>query len=254
MGLGDCPLPDDGRGHPGRHGAQRLRLRPVHRRPRRPLRHRGPRRHGHPGVRRQLQAPGDHHARLRLHRAHVHPLLRPQPGRRHERCRHQPGRSQAAGGHPRGRTVEREHARGGRAQARHQGAGHLRPVRGHRPGREHGMPPLQARHARSRGQLPARGDRPGDPGTAALRRDRRVGVHHPDQGGLPAHPLPHQGHLPAVPRALRLRPHPGAHGQGHRPHRRHAHHPRCERLPVAGGARAHGHRRGRAPLPDRGQP
>ena len=56
-------------------------------------------------------------------------------------------------------------------------------------------------------------------------------------------------------RALRLRPHAGPHGQGALPLRRHAHHPRHQRVPLADRGRAHGHRGGHAPLPyHRGDP
>ena len=41
-------------------------------------------------------------------------------------------------------------------------------------------------------------------------RGRRAGDHHPDQGGLSGHPLPHPRPDPAHRRALPLRPHPEA--------------------------------------------
>ena len=79
------PGPDLRRGPQGRYGPQCLRLRPVHRRPGRPLRRRAPRGHGHSGVRRQHQAADHHHAGFRLDRAAVHPLLCPQSRRCHGR-------------------------------------------------------------------------------------------------------------------------------------------------------------------------
>ena len=122
-----------------------------------------------------------------------------------------------------------------RGETRHQGDGHLRPVRDHRPGRRQRMPSGAGRAAHLGGPLPLRGDRSGH-------RSSRCA---PGESGelvlttLTKEALPmiryrtrditrlHGG-------ALRLRPHPPAHDARHRPHRRHADHPRRQRLSVAG--------------------
>ncbi len=69
-------------------------------------------------------------------------------------------------------------------------------------------------------------------------RDGRTGGHHPHQGSLPAHPLPDGRHHPPHDRAVHLRTHQHPHGPRLRPDRRHAHHPRRERLPQPGGVGA----------------
>ena len=66
---GDGPLDPGGRRPPGRRGAQGVRLRPVHRRPRRPLRRRGARLHGGPRLGRHDRAPGHADPRLRARRS-----------------------------------------------------------------------------------------------------------------------------------------------------------------------------------------
>ena len=81
------------------------------------------------------------------------------------------------------------------------------------------------------------------------RGDGRAGDHHPHQGSLPAHPLPHRRHHPPDDRALHLRPHQHPDGPGVRPDRRHAHHPRRQRLPQPGGVGAPHVAAGGAALP-----
>ena len=74
-----------------------------------------------------------------------------------------------------------------------------------------------------------------DPETGAAggrRRGRRTGLHHADEGGAAGHPLPHARLDPAA--ATHGAKH-AAHGQDRRAQRRHADHPRRQRLPDAGG-------------------
>jgi hypothetical protein len=143
---------------------------------------------------------------------------------------HQPARDARAHGHLRRRALDR-----GRCAARsrphgHRRGGHLRPVRGDGPGRGQ-------RVHRDQG-------RPGDLGRPFLSRDHRpetgevlpdgeqgrTGVHLADQGSLPHHPLPHP--RPDAPAAAHGAQH-AAHGQDRRPQRRHADHPRRQRVPLA---------------------
>ena len=83
----------------------------------------------------------------------------------------------------------------------------------------------------------------------ARRRGRRAGGHHPDPPGHAGAALPHQGHHPPELRALRLRPHPCAHGKGDGPHRRYAHHQGGQRVPQPDRERAGGHGERGSPLP-----
>ena len=71
--------------HARRHHAERLRLRPVHRRPGRALRRRGAGRHRHPDLRRQHR-PADHGDEgFRRHRHLLHAQLLPAPDRTRRR-------------------------------------------------------------------------------------------------------------------------------------------------------------------------
>ena len=103
----------------------------------------------------------------------------------------------------------------------------------------------------SRGDGPGRGQRmrrdqgrPGDLGRpflprdhrprhrrgAARRRGGRAGLHHADQGGAAGDPLPHA--RPDAAAAAHRAQH-APHGQDRRPQRRHADHPRRQRVPDA---------------------
>ena len=119
----------------GRHRAQRLRLRPVHRRARRALRRRAARLHRGAGVGRHDRAAGDAAAGLRRARALRHAVLRAQ----HRRGRGGHGRrhpqAAAAHRHFRRRAVERRDAPRPRGAARASGGRSLRAVRDHRAGR-----------------------------------------------------------------------------------------------------------------------
>ena len=93
-----------------------------------------------------------------------------------------------------------------------------------------------------------------DPVTGEPVPDGRVGrarLHRHDAPVLAGAALPHRRPVHAQPRALCLRPHPGAHGQGGGPHRRHVHHQRRQHLPLVGGEGAARHRGRGALLPDR---
>ena len=81
---------------PGDEGAQRLRLRAVHRRTRRARRHRAARRHRHPDVGRTDRAAGAADPRLRAGRDHVHPELPADDRGCDGGCRDRPARDVAA--------------------------------------------------------------------------------------------------------------------------------------------------------------
>ena len=133
--------------------------------------------------------------------------------------------------HLRRRAVDRADAPGDGGAPRHRGGRHLRPVRGHGPRRRPGVRGDQGRPARLGGPLLPGDHRPDHRRGAARGREGRAGLHLADQGGHAGHPLPHPRPDPA---AARHRPagH-AAHGEGHRPHRRHDHPARGERLPDA---------------------
>ena len=160
-------------------------------------------------------------------------------------------------GHFGGEPWTEEMRAGHRAGARHPGLQQLRPLRGDRPGRLRRVR-RAARHARPGGPLPGRVPRPRDARAGAGRRGGRTRLHLAHQGGHAHHPLPDPRPRRPRPQPVPLRPHRRAHGPRGRPHRRHAHHPRRQRLPLAGrgGAaprRGHGARttssRCRAPAP-----
>ena len=93
-----------------------------------------------------------------------------------------------------------------------------------------------------------------DTGKAGGRgRAGRAGDHHAHQGSAADDPLPHARHHAREHRALRLRAQPCAHQAHHRPQRRHADHPRRERLSVADRGGAGGHAGYRAALPAGGR-
>ena len=79
-------------GPAGAQGAQRLRLRPVHRRPGRALRHRAARRHGHPDLRRDDAPPGAADQRLPARDHHGHAVVHAHDRRRVREAGHRPAR------------------------------------------------------------------------------------------------------------------------------------------------------------------
>ena len=126
---------------------------------------------------------------------------------------------------------------------------HLRAVRGDGPWRLPGVRRDQGRPAHLGGPLPPRGGRPDRRHTAARRRAGRAAVHLAHQGGAADHPVPHpRPHHPAARhRAARH----AAHGQDHRPQRRHDHPARGERLPDPDRGDRAPHARAGPALPDR---
>ena len=82
LGRPGGPLDPRRRRPAGRHGAHRLRLRPVHRRPRRPLRRRAPGLHGGPDVRRPDREAGPADPGLPARHHHGHPVLHARHRRR----------------------------------------------------------------------------------------------------------------------------------------------------------------------------
>ncbi len=236
---------------PGRHHPERLRLRPVHRRSGRALRRRGPGRHRHPHLRRQHRAAAHGDGRLRRHRHLLHAVLLHPPHRAgqggQDRLR------QAPGGRVRRRALVGGDAGVHPVRDRDQGLRHLRPVRDHRPGRGRRVhPPPRAAHLR--GPLLPGDHRPGDRRGPARRHRGRAGPDHALQAGHAHDPLPDPGHHRHRSRALRLRPDPAPHPPHRPPHRRHVHHPRRQRVPVAGRDGAPGRRGHAAALPDRPHP
>jgi phenylacetyl-CoA:acceptor oxidoreductase subunit 1 len=123
------------RGQARRHRPQRLRLRPLHRRARRPLRCRAARLHRGAAVRRRHRAPSDPPHRFRRTRAVRNALVCAEHCRGRERYGHRPAKIVAAPGAVRRRALERCHAPRPGGPARHQGHGHLRPLRDHGAGR-----------------------------------------------------------------------------------------------------------------------
>jgi phenylacetate-CoA ligase len=138
-------------------------------------------------------------------------------------------------GHLRRRALDRGDA------ARHRASAGIDAVdiyglRGDGPGRGQRVHRDQGRPGDLGGPLLPRDHRPRHRRGAARRRGRRAGLHHADQGGAARHPLPHARPDPA---AAAHRAQHAPHGQDRRPQRRHADHPRRQRVPDPDrGARA----------------
>ena len=191
MGKRDGPL------HPGRrrasraHPAQRLRLRAVHRGPRRALRGGEARLHGGPGVRRDDRAAGHPDPGLPPRHHHGHAVLHARHRGRNAAPGTGPGRVVAEVRHLRRGTVDERDAPRDGNPAGHRRHGHLRAVRGDGAGRRARMRRGQGRAAHLGGPLLPRGDRPAHRGNAARRRGRRTRLHLADQAG-------HAGTAPAT--------------------------------------------------------
>ncbi len=177
-----------------RHHPERLRLRPVHRRPGRALRRRGAGRHRHPHLRRQHR-PADHGDEgFRRHRHLLHAQLLPPPARARRaswawtcascRC------AWASSAPSPGPTPCAATSRPTPASRRYDIYG-LSEIIG--PGVAIECP-CQARPAHLRGPLLSRDHRPGDRRAAAGRRGGRTGAHHAQQAGHADDPLPHARH------------------------------------------------------------
>ena len=108
-------------------------------------------------------------------------------------------RAQPARGTVRRRAVDGLDAGPHRGATGDPRAGHLRAVRGHRPGGGGGVPGGRRRAARQRGPLHRRGGRSGERRPGARRHARGTGVHHRDQGGAAAAALSHRRHRGAAP-------------------------------------------------------
>ncbi len=118
-----------------RHHPQRLRLRAVHRRAGRALRRRAAGLHGRAHVGRLRRAPGPAHPRVRRPGRADDAVLHAGDRRRVRAAGRRSARHGDAHRHLRRRALDRGHARGDRAAARHRCRRHLRPERGDGPGR-----------------------------------------------------------------------------------------------------------------------
>ena len=107
------------------------------------------------------------------------------------------------------------------------------------------------RPARLRGPLLPRDHRPLDRRGPARGRRGRTRPDDPLEAGHADDPLPHPRHHQPRARAVPVRPDDPPHAPHRPPQRRHVHHPRHQRLPVAGRGGAAGRRGHPAPLPDR---
>ena len=215
---------------------QRLRLRPLHRRARLPLRRRADGLHGRPDVGRRHAAAGHDAARPRRRGALRDAVVRAahRPGAR--RGGGSAGRAAAEGRPVRRRAVDRADAGGARGAARAARDQLLRAVRDRRAGRGGRVRGGAGRRARAGGPLPGRGRRPGERPAAAGRAGGRAGPHDADQGGAAAAALPHRRPVGARPGALPVRADDRPDGARARPARRHADRPRRQPLPVRGRA------------------
>ena len=150
-----------GRRPAGHEGAQRLRLRAVHRRPRRALRHREARCHGHPGVRWADRAAGAAHPRLRARRDPLHAQLPAHDRRRDREAGHRSAGEPACkvgvfGAEP---WTERDAARARAARSASTPSTSTDCQRGHGPGRRQRVRRDEGRPAHLGGPLPTRGHR-----------------------------------------------------------------------------------------------
>ena len=152
------------------------------------------------------------------------------------------------------RAVERDDAGRDRRRSRGPRVQPLRPVRGHRAGRGVRVRRGASRLARQRGPLPARGRRSRERRAAGRGRGRRARLHCAHEAGAAAHPLLDGRPREPLVRAVQLRSHARPHERDPRQDRRHAHHPRGERVPDAGRGRARPLPGAGAPLPARRRP
>ena len=183
---------------PRHEAAQRLRLWPLHRRPRPALRRRAARPHHHPRLRRHDRAPGAADRRLRARHHHRDAVLHAGDPRRVPPPGPRPAHDEPEGRHLRRRALDRRHARRDRAGVRHACRRHLWPVGGDRPGRRQRVRRDQGWAAHLGGPFLPGDYRSGDGQGTARRRAGRAGLHHAHQGGHAGDPL------------SRARPHPAA--------------------------------------------
>ena len=213
-----------------RHRARRVRLRAVHRRPRRALRRGEARRTVIPmsggQTEKQVQLIHDFKPDIIM----VTPSYMLAIAEEMERQGIDPKTLLARDRHLRRRAVDADDARGDRGEARHRRDRHLRPVRGDRSRRRAGVHRDQGRAHRLGGPLLSGDRRSRDRRGAARRRAGRARVHVAHQGSAADHPLPHaRPDAPAAADGAR----DAADREDHRPLRRHDDHPRRQRVPDA---------------------
>ena len=149
LGGGDGPLDPRRRRPAGRHRPCHLWLRPVHRRPRRPLRRRTAGLHRGADVGRADRAAGPADPRFPARHHHGDAVLHAGDRRRVRAPGPRPAPLLAAHRHVRRRALDRRDAPRDRGALRHGRARPLRPVRGHGPGRRLRMRRDQGRPALS---------------------------------------------------------------------------------------------------------
>ena len=183
LGRRDGALDPRRRRAHGHDHAQRLWLRPVHRRARRALRRRKARLYGGAGVRRHDRAAGATDQRFQARHHHGDAELHAGDPRRVQAAGPRSAQIVTEVRHLRRRALDQRDARRDRAGLRHGCHRHLRPVGSDRPRRGAGMRGDQGRPAHLGGSFLSRGDRSRDRRGAARRREGRAGVHLADQGG-----------------------------------------------------------------------
>ena len=230
---------------------QRLRVRPLHRRARLPRRRRAPGAGGRPRLGRDDRAAADPDPRPGARRARLHAELRAHAGAGVRGARRRAGRDQPDDRHARRGAVDGGDAPRDRRRARRARRERVRPLRDHRPGSSRRVLGGAGRAAPERGPLPAGGRRSGKRRSAPRRPGRCFGHNDSNEGSAPARPLLDGGHHRPRPQPVQLRPYVRPDGGAGRPDRRHAHHPRRQRVPEPG--RGHPARAPRADseLPDR---
>ena len=182
----------------GRRHPQCLRLRPVHRRPRRALRRRAAGLHRGADVGRLRRAPGPAHPRVRRAGRADDAVLHAGDRRRVRTPGRRSAQHRDAGRPVRRRALDRGHARRDRAAARHRRRRPLRPERSDGAGRG-----LRVRRDQGRaddlGGPFLSGDRRSRVGSAGARWSAgRAGADVAHQAGDAGHPLPHaRPHAPA---------------------------------------------------------
>ncbi len=184
--------------------------------------------HGHPDVGRPDREAGPADRRLRARHHHGHAELHAGDRRGVRAAGARPGRELAVDRDLRRRAVDRGDARRHRASRRPRRRRHLRAVRGDGPGRRERVRREQGRPGDLGGPLLSRDHRSRDRRRAARRQRGRARLHVADEGGAADRPLPHARPDAAVAADVARVP---AHGQDRRTQRRHADHPRRERLP-----------------------
>ena len=254
LGGGDGPHAERRRRHSQRHRAELLRLRPLHRGPRRALRRQAHRRQRHSDLL------GQHASSSWSCATSAATILTCTPSYSlyiAEEAR-EAGmdlktlklRAGCFGAEPWSENMRKEIE----AEAQPRRLRHLRPHRDHRPGRRLRMR-VPERPARQRGpsSIP-RSSTPRRAGRCPTAR-RASSLSRPSSRRARRS----SATAPATSRSLDEGPcacgrTTRAHAPPLRPHRRHAHHPRRERLPLADRARAHRDRGHRSALRHRGRP